>query len=457
MNIIILGAGGLGRNLAATLADEKHDVVVVDKDENALNTIREQLDVMVAHGHCASVDVLRQAGVEKAQLLVAATSDDTANILACQIAHHFGVEKAICRLYSYDFFSSESGLTPDVLGITDTIYPEEECINKIMDTLGGFNVLEKLMFSVENALMMIFRIEENTPIDSIPLREFPRQDILNSVRFAAFVRNKKLMIPHGDTVLCAGDELYIVGTKDGIDDMLSFLSPDTKPIKNILIAGAGRMGVTMARQLGSTGFDVRLIEKDPKKCEELVQHSSYRIKVINGDPTNDYILHEAGIAECDVYIGVLDTDEDTIISCVLAHKHGAKKVIAATKKSEYKDIVSDLGIIDCGFNTGLVAVNTVLRHLGTGAGNLSIDAVLHRVDAYVYEFEIQNGSPLCNVHVYECGLQEYAVIALIFRNKDEVIVPYGDLLLNAGDIVAVIATKETAKKIGTFFAKKRLL
>ncbi len=455
MNIIILGAGGLGRNLAATLAEEKHDVVVVDIDDNALNNIRELLDVMVIHGHCASVDVLQQAGIEKAQLLVAATSDDASNILACQIARHFGVEKAICRLYSYDFFSPQKGLTPDALGITDTIYPEEECIKKIVDTLDSFDIMEKIVFRTENAVMTIFRVGENSPIESIPLHAFPRPEMLDTVRFAAFVRDKKLMIPSGDTLLQTGDELYIVGTKNGIESMISFLTPHKKTIKNIIIAGAGRMGVTIARQLGVTGFDVRIIESDAKKCENIVQKSSSNIKVIHGNPTNYYILQEAGIGECDVYIGVLDNDEDTIISCVLAHKHGAKKVVAATKKSEYKDIVSDLGIIDCGFNTGLVAVNTVLRHLGTGAGTLSIDAVLHRVDAYVYEFVVERGSRMCNVHIYECGLQKYAVIALIFRDQGEVVVPYGSLLLKEGDVVAVIATKETAQNIGAFFTKKK--
>jgi len=277
---------------------------------------------------------------------------------------------------------------------------------------------------------------------------------LKTVRFAAIVRDKELMIPQGDTILQQNDEVYIAGTKNGINNMITWLTPENKPIKKIIVAGASRMGIKLARKLDETGFDVRVIENDFNKCEEIIDKTKSDMKVINGDPTNYFILKETGISECDVYIGVLDNDEDNILSCVLAKKHGARKVIATTKKGEYIKVVPDLDIIDCGFNSGLVAVNTVLRHLGTGTGKLSIDAVLHRVDAYVYEFEIEPGSELCNKQIHECGILDYAVIALVFRNGDEVIVPHGSLELQMGDIVAIIATRDTAKKLGQLFTKK---
>jgi len=456
MNIIILGAGGLGCNLATTLCDDKHDVVVVDFDSSALNNIREHLDVMVIQGHIAAIDVLKQAGIENAQLLIAATSDDVSNIFACQIANHFKVESTICRLYSYDFFSQQDDFTPKMLGITDTIFPEEECIKKILDTLENHDILEKIIFRTENAMMTIFRIGEDSPIEGVSLKNFPDSELLKTVRFAAIVRNKKLMIPQGDTILQQNDEVYIAGTKNGISNMINWLAPENKPIKKIIVAGASRMGLNLARNLDATGFDVRVIENDFNKCEEIIEKTTSDMKIINGDSTNYYILKEAGISECDVFIGTLDEDENNILSCVLAKRHGAKKVVATTKKSEYIGVVPDLDVIDCGFNSGLVAVNTVLRHLGTGTGKLSIDAVLHRTDAYVYEFEIESGSELCNKQVHECGILDYAVIALIFRKGNEVIVPSGSLELIAGDIVAIIATKDTAKKLGKLFTKKGL-
>ena len=146
MNIIILGAVGLGRNLATTLSYDKHDVVIVDLDSKSLNNISEHLDVMTIQGHIAAMDVLKQAGIKNARLLIAATSDDTSNILACQIANHFKVKSTVCRLYSDDFFSIQDRFTPEMLGITDTIYPEEECIKKIIDTLENQNILEKIIF-----------------------------------------------------------------------------------------------------------------------------------------------------------------------------------------------------------------------------------------------------------------------------------------------------------------------
>ena len=451
MNIIILGAGGLGRNLATTLCDDKHDVVIVDLKSSALNNIREHLDVMVVQGFGSSIDVLKQAGIENAQLLIAATSDDASNILACQIANHFKVESTICRLYSDNFFSKQDNFNPEMLGITDTVFPEDECIKKILDTLGNQDILEKIIFSADEAIMTILKIGNASPLEGIALKDFPNPNLLENVRFAAIVRDKKLMIPQGDTVIQQNDELYIAGTKIGIKNMIGWLAPSNKPIKKIIVAGASRMGIKLASKLDKAGFDVRVIENDFNKCEEIIDKTESNMKVINGDPTNYFILKETGISECDVYIGVLDDDEENILSCVLAKKHGAKKVIATTKKGEYIKVVPDLDVIDCGFNLGLVAVNTVLRHLGTGTGKLSIDAVLHRVDAYVYEFKIKDGSELCNKKIHECGILNYAAIALIFRNENEVIVPSGSLELKARDIIAIITTKDTAKKLGKLF------
>ena len=305
--------------------------------------------------------------------------------------------------------------------------------------------------------MTIFRIGDNSPIEGVSLKNFPDSELLKTVRFAAIVRNKKLMVPQGDTILQKNDEIYITGTKNGISNMINWLAPENKPIKKIIVAGASRMGINLARKLDKTGFDVRVIENDFNRCEEIINKTKSDMKVVNGDPTNYFILNEAGINECDAFIGVLEDDENNILSCVLAKKHGAKKVIATTKKGEYIKVVPDLDIIDCGFNSGLVAVNTVLRHLETSSGKLSIDAVLHRVDAYVYEFEIEAGSELCNKKIQECGILDYAVIALIFRNGKDVIVPSGSLELNTGDIVAIIATKDTAKKLGKLFTKKRTI
>ena len=454
MNIIILGAGGLGRNLASTLCNDKHDIVIVDLKASTLKNIKDHLDVMTVQGHSSSIDVLKTAGIENAQLLIAATSDDVSNILACQIANHFKVKSTICRLYSNDFFSKDDNFTPEMLGITDMIFPEEECIKKILDTLENHDILERLVFHAENAMMTIFRIGDKSPVNGIPLIDFPDKNLLKTVRFAAIVRDKKLMVPQGDTIIQKHDELYIIGTKNGIDNMIQWLAPENKPVKKIIVAGAGRMGINLAKKLDETGFDVRVIESDFDKCEEIIDKTKSDMKVVNGDPTNAFILNEAGIKECDVFIGVLEDDENNILSCVLAKKHGAKKVVVTTKKSEYIKIVPDLDIIDCGFNSNLVAVNTVLRHLGTGGGKLSIDAVLHRVDAYVYEFEIEVGSELCSKKIQDCGILDYAVIALIFRNDNESIVPYGTLELKIGDIVTVIATKETAKRLGKFFTKK---
>lgn len=453
MKIVILGAGELGKNLASTLSSDKHDVVIVDQETKLLDRLKDGLDIMTIHGNGASVKVLKEAEIKDADLFIAASGDEVSNILACQIARHFGVKLTICRLYSMEIFSEEDGFTPESIGISNIVIPEEECVSKIINVLDNQIVLEKILFSNDDAIMTAFAVEQESLICGVALNHFPEPELLKLVRFPAIVRRGQLIIPHGNTLLLPGDEVYVSGRCENVQKMVDWATPKNSEIKRIIIIGATRIGKNLALKLNDNGYDVRLIEEDLNKGELLLENLSAGVMVLHGSPTDSDVLSEAGVTVCDAFISTLADDEDNILSCILAKKQGAKKVIAVTNKSEYVDIVPDMAMIDCGFNASLVSVNTVLRTLGTGTGMLSIDALLHRVRAYVFEFKIYSYSEVCNKKIFEINMPAEAVFALVFRDGD-VICPSGDFELLEGDIVSVISSPETGKALGPIFNKK---
>jgi trk system potassium uptake protein TrkA len=451
MRTVIVGAGEFGRNLAATFRNDQHDVVVVDADTAICAQLRDKFDVMTVVGDGATLSALEEAGIDQADLLVAVTSSDAVNLWACRVAKHFRVARTICRLSSNDYFSSESGFTPAVAGIDYAVIPSEECVQKILDVLDSNSVLEKIVFSHPEAIMTAIRVMPDSPVVGIPIRGFPEPTLLTSARFCGIVRNRKLIIPHGETIICVGDELYIAGRRDKVHALTHFINPKDRPIQRVIIAGETDIGKRLAERLASLKYDVRLIVESQKTGEALLNELNLNLMVISGDPTSDEILDEAGVGACDAFVSVQKDDEDNILSCLLAKRQGAAKVIALTNKSEYIYIIPTIDTIDCGFSSRLVASNSVLRNPITD--RLSVNAILHRVNACIFEFTVAPDSPIADKLIRDYRFPASAVLALVFR-EGEVLTPSGDLVMAPGDVVATMALPETAKELLPHFRSR---
>lgn len=449
MKIIIIGAGELGQLLASTLCAEDHDVVIVDTSVKSVEHLKEKLDLMVVEGSCSDVSVLKQAGVEGADALLAVSGDEAANIIACRIASKFGVEKTICRFYSLDCFSPQDGITPEFFGIWRAFSPPEQCVRKICDILENPICLEKIQFTNPNALMEVISIQRGSMLDGTRIRDISVPDILSKIRFAAIVRDEHFLIPHGDTILVSGDKLYVAGQRQSVADFVKLATPqDLQNAKRIIIAGATDTGSMLAEKLLNSGIEVRFIEKHAKRGENLLDSMPSGMIVINGDPTDEEVMEECGIRSCDAFIAVDDDDEQNILSCIMAKRLGAKKVIAITGKSEYIRIVPAMDEIDCGISSSLVSVNTILRMIETGT--MRIDAKLQRFHAHLTEFTVSRKSPLVDRKIMECSLPPSAVLALLFRDG-EVITPSGGTELKPGDTVVAIVTTESSKELEPLF------
>lgn len=452
MKVIIVGAGELGRLLAYTLCAENHDVVIVDSSLDGLERLTDKLDIMTVEGSCASVATLKSAGAESADVLLAVSGDEAANILSCQIASKLGVRHTLCRLYSSDAFSEKDGITPDSFGIWRTFSPPEECVRKILDVFDNEIILEKIRFSSPDALMAIFEITPSSLLAGLRIKDIPGSDLIATVRFAAILRSKQFLIPHGDTILVPGDKIYLAGHRDNVQAFIRWITPDSLPKrKRVIITGAGDAGKMLARKAASMGNDVVFIEKELKKGEELLDELPSGILLIHGDATDEETLEEAGISSCDIFVSAAQDDEENILSAIIAKRLGARKVVTLTYKPEYIKIVPALDLIDSGFSATLISVNTILRLLESGM--MRIDAILQQFNAHLTEFRISERSPLCGKRLPEAGIPSSVVFALIFRGS-QVITPSGHTVFHAGDTIVAIVTSESEKELKPLFPEK---
>jgi trk system potassium uptake protein TrkA len=342
------------------------------------------------------------------------------------------------------------------MDLHNVVIPAGECVQKIMNVLDNKIIVERILFSNPDAIMTAFEVLPSSPIAGARLKDIANPDLLDTVRFAAVLRDRQHIIPHGDTIIVPGDKVYVAGQREKVASMVRWNSPDNSDINRVAIAGATRIGKELARRLFDEGYNVRLIEKDFKTGAHLLDDLKAGIMVINGDPTDKEVLVEAGVDASDAFVSALDDDEDNILSCIMAKELGAKKVVTVTNKAEYVNIIPAIDMIDSGFSSSLVAVNTVLRQLDAEAETVSVDAILNRIDAYVFEFKVHSGSQVCGKCINEIKFPLSTVLAVVFR-KGNVISAAGNLRLEENDTVATVTTYDKLKALEPLFEKKGLL
>lgn len=453
MNIVILGAGELGRQLAWTLCENhRNKATVVDLSAERLERIRERLDVMIVHGDGASIPVLRQAGIDKASLLLAVTGSGPTNVLACKVARHFGVERTVCRVASDHFFSAEDGFPPAEMGIDHLINPLEDCVELIVRVARNPCVVERFSLAQSQAEICAFRVRRRSPLATTQLRDFPDEDLLVRIRFSLVIRNREILIPTGDFAFMPGDEVYAAGLAPDIERLVDFVEIKEKPRPVVIVTGATSISIMLVKRLVAEGKEVRVVEADPERARRMMDEVGEGVMFIQGDPTEADVLEDAGVAACETFIGALLDDEDNILGCLLAKNLGARKVIAVTSKAEYVDIVPAMGAIDCGFSPRLVAVNTVLNLLG--GETVRVHAVLQRAHACVYELKIEARAPVCGKRIAEV-LPASAIISLVFRDGAS-LAATGDTVLQEGDTAIVIAPPRDVVKIEPLLRRKRV-
>lgn len=446
MKIVIIGAGEVGLFLAKRLSYEKHDLVIIDVDPEKCAYAQEALDVSVIQGNASSQSVLKEAGLESADMLIAASGIDEINVLACMVASKMGVKRKIARVRNPDYYDESSILKPQDVGVDLFIHPEEEVIAEITRLLMRASASEVIEFENGKILMVGLKLDANCPNLNKPLKDIGSDKERENFRVVAMLKGEKTIIPTGNDYFNKNDQIFVVTKKETLPQVLSLTGKTDQKLDKIMILGGGKIGRGLAERLEKM-IDVILIESNREKSVKLASQLK-RTAVFQADGTEIDILAREGILNMDAFVAVTSDDETNIISCLLAKHLGIQKTIALVNKSTYLPLMPAIGI-DSTVNVRISTASAILRFIRRGS--ILSAATFHGIDAEVIEFEIKKANKITGKSLRQLGLPEGALIAAIVRG-DEVFVPYGNSSMEFGDKVIVFALPKAIPSIEKRFS-----
>ena len=448
MKIVILEAGQVGSSVAYNRASEANDITVIDTNSNALQELQERLDIRTVIGNASYPDVLEQAGVEDAEMLIALTSSDEVNMIACHMAYTlFHTPLKIARVRAAEYLSRQKSLfRPDALAVDVPISPEQlvtDFIRRVIQHPGALQVLD---FADGKVRLVGVKAYYGGALVGQALRNLPKHMPGIHTRVAAIFRRDAPVVPTGDTVIQADDEVFFIAARKNIRAVMSELRKLDKNVKRVMLAGGGNIGRRLAQALEDR-FQVKIIERNPERARYISEQLSRTI-VLQGDAADKSLLLEENIEHTDVFCAVTNDDEANILSAMLAKRLGARKVMALINRLAYVELVESSGTIDVAISPQQATIGSLLTHVRRG------DVVkvhsLRRGAAEAIE-AIAHGdrktSKVVGRRLAEIKLPTGTTIAAIVRN-DEVIICHQDTVIESEDHVILFLIDKQRKRIG---------
>ena len=437
MKIIILGAGQVGSNLAESLVAEKNDITVIDLDTSRLAVLQDRFDLRTVRGHAAHPSVLKQAGAEDADMLVAVTQYDETNLVACRIASTlFNVPTRIARIRSNDFLGLDAGFLAEHFGVNDVISPEEEVTHTLRRLIEHPEALQVLDFADGKVRLVAVRAYHGGPLVGHELQDIRRHMPNIECRIPAIYRRDRGIVPNGITVIEPGDEVFFLARIQDIPSVMRELRRMERPVKKVMIAGGGNIGRRLAARI-ERSYDVKVIDHN-KAVSSLLAEQLHHTLVLQGDATDEELLDQENVASMDVFCALTNDDEDNIMSALLAKRMGASRVIALINRSAYVDLVQG-GEIDVAISPAQATVGPLLSKIRRG--DMVAVHSLRRGAAEVLEVVVHGDAKTSRVvgrRIEEIDLPDGAAIAAIIRNAD-VIIAHHDILIEAEDHLILFA------------------
>ena len=445
MNILILGAGQVGGTLAQHLASEAFDITVVDIDAARLEELRRRLDIRTVLGHASRPDVLRRAGVEDADMLIAVTPYDEVNMVACQVCYTmFQTERKIARIREDSFHARASLFSSEHMPIDFVINPERVVTDQIRELLQRPGALQVLDFANGRVKLVALRVREDGPLVGSQLRHLRGRVPKADLRVAAIFRRGRAILPEGDTTIEADDEVFFIAATEHIRAVMAALGEAERPYKRVLVAGGGRIGEYLARAIESR-FSVKVIEHDQDRAGEIAQRLESAV-VILGDATDRELLLQENIERVDVFCAVTNDDEVNIMSSLLAKRLGVRQVITLIGKPAYIDLVVGHDI-DIAISPQLATTSMILAHVRRG--DVTQVHSLRRGAAEAMEAVVHGGAKSSKVigkRVDSLPLPAGTTIGAIVRD-DDVLIAHDDVVIEPEDHVILFLTDRRKRRI----------
>ena len=450
MKIVILGAGQVGSSVAESLASEQNDLTVVDLDLVRLRALQDRLDLRTVSGSGAHPSVLVEAGIDDADLLIAVTQSDETNLVACRLAARmFNVPRRIARIRATDYLANEKVLGDEGFDVDLSICPEQILTDYIVKLVEFPEALQVLDFAAGKVSLVAVRAFRGGPLVDRQLKDLRAQNPALDARIVAIFRGDRSIVPEGHTVIEAGDEVFCLAASGHIREVMRELRRMDRPVRRVMIAGGGNIGLRLARALEEQ-YSVRIIEHNNRRCEILAAHLGKAL-VLTGDTTDEELLEEEGIGEMDLFVAVTNDDENNIMSSLLAKRMGARRVVALINRRSYVDLLQ-AGEIDIAISPAQATIGTLLAHVRRG----DVVAVhsLRRGAAEALEAVVhgdRQSSRIAERRVEEIDLPPGTTIGAIVRG-DEVLMAHHDTLIRADDhVIVFVLDKKNLPRVEKLF------
>lgn len=449
MKIVIIGDGKVGHRLTRQLSEEDYDVVLIDQNEGKLQEAVNRLDILCITGDGADAEVQKEAGVPEADLVIACASTDELNMFSCLLARKLGARHTIARVRNPVYFR-QIGLLKEDLRLSMAVNPELTVAEEISRILIYPDTAKVETFMKGKADLLEFIVRERSHLDGLSLAEI-YQKFKVRVLVCAVRRGNEVFIPDGDFVVHYGDRLHIVAAHRYMKDFFQFIEKK-RPLrkgKRVLICGGGRVGYYLARRLLELGMLVKIIEKDPVKCEDLCQ-ALPRVTVIHGNASDQELLTEEGIDEADALVALTGVDEENIILTLYAKSRGVDKVVAKVNEDSRAQLGEELGIdgIVAAKEATADAIMSYVRARQNSYQSSNVESMYELVDDKVeaLEFYIREDTDYTYVPLKDLPVKKNNLIACIGRKRD-IIIPGGEDMIKPGDSVIVVTTRKKVQNI----------
>ena len=445
MKIIIAGSGEVGSHLAKLLSYESQEITLIDSNDEKLTFPNSQLDIRVVQGDCTSISVLNKANVTDADLFIGVTASEAVNLTACYLAKQLGAKKTIARISNPELKENENIDFSD-LGISELISPEILTSKEINMAINRAEFTDP--FEFDDGALITLGLSATHTSTFVGKTVVEAAEIFPETHFfpISIKRGEKTIIPRGDTVFHSGDHIVFMTEPGGAEELLKLSGQNNGIIKNVMILGGGRVGKKVAEDLSSNNFNVKIVEINKERAEELAEDLENCL-IIYGDGTNSELLEEENLDQMDSFIAVTGDSEDNIMSSLIAKSKGISKTIALVDNLNYYKL-SQISGIDTLINKKLLAADAISKHVH----NAEVVAIsqLANMDAELLEYVVNDESEVCNKTIKDLEFPRCAIIAGVIRESKGYIV-LGDFKIISGDRIVVCCLKDSIQKVEKLF------
>ncbi|MEL0643871.1 MULTISPECIES: Trk system potassium transporter TrkA [unclassified Olleya] len=448
MKIIIAGAGEVGFHLAKLLSYESQEITLIDTDRDSLSYADNHLDIKVLKGDATSIAILKEAKIDRADLLIGVTASETTNITVCVLAKQLGAKRTIARISNTEFIKHKDEVGFTRFGIDELISPESLAAAEIELLLNQSAFKDSYEFEGGALTMVSLSLTRTAGFVGKTVKE--AAESFSEIHFVPIAIQRfgtqYTIIPRGDTEFREGDNAVFITCAGGGDELCKMTGKTNTPVKDVMILGGSKIGFKTSRDLSLSGFNVKLIENNKDIAFDLADDLP-KVLVINGDGRNVELLEEENISEMDAFISVTGNSETNIMSCLVAKSKGVKKTIALVENMDYFELSQSIGI-DTLINKKLLAANNIFRYIRKG--EVIAMTKLNNMNAELLEFKVKPTSKICNKLIKDVEFPRSAIVGGVIRNGKGLIA-LGSFRIEEGDYIVVCCLPRSIKEVEKLF------